>query len=276
MPGRPEVRFEPYGPCLFLIVNLLRRFVANVAGDRQPHDAVSRMEVRRLDPKDVANRPYQELLARLREAFPAPVSDRMHDAYFVFSILRALDQLDDLKSEVPLLGRPRTLDYAAAERAELAEEGRSAEDVGTPAGRSTGGHADLGASADADQRRAAAVHPQRHRVAAAGHLQPEPGFGRHVVRPDADRGGGHGDGVAARRLRPGAGGRRFHVRRDRDRALRREAGHREGVPGRHGQRRAGGRRHPGVRAEPLLPPERRRLARARREERRGGADPPGE
>ena len=51
----------------------------------------------------MANRPYQELLARLRDAFPAPVSDRKHDAYFVFSILRALDQVDDLKSEVPLL-----------------------------------------------------------------------------------------------------------------------------------------------------------------------------
>ena len=67
-------------------------------------------------------RPYQVHLARLRDAFPAPVSDRKHDAYFVFSILRALDQVDDLKSEVPLLGRPRALDYAAAERDELAEE----------------------------------------------------------------------------------------------------------------------------------------------------------
>ena len=55
----------------------------------------------------------------MRDAFPAPVSDRMHDAYFVFSILRVLDQLDDLKSEVPLLGRLRTLDYGAAERADL-------------------------------------------------------------------------------------------------------------------------------------------------------------
>ena len=77
----------------------------------------------------MTKRPYQELLARLRDTFPAPVSDRKHDAYFVFSILRALDQVDDLKSEVPLLGRPRTLDYAAAERAELSEEGRSVEEV---------------------------------------------------------------------------------------------------------------------------------------------------
>ncbi len=82
-----------------------------------------------LQPGGVTQRPYQELLARLRDTFPAPVSDRKHDAYFVFSILRALDQVDDLKSEVPLLGRPRTLDYAAAERAELSEEGRSVEEV---------------------------------------------------------------------------------------------------------------------------------------------------
>ena len=82
-----------------------------------------------LQPDGVTQRPYQELLARLRDTFPAPVSDRKHDAYFVFSILRALDQVDDLKSEVPLLGRPRTLDYAAAERAELSEEGRSVEEV---------------------------------------------------------------------------------------------------------------------------------------------------
>ena len=84
----------------------------------------------------MTKRPYQELLARLRDTFPAPVSDRKHDAYFVFSILRALDQVDDLKSEVPLLGRPRTLDYAAAERAELSEEGRSVEDPGGATPRS--------------------------------------------------------------------------------------------------------------------------------------------
>ena len=77
----------------------------------------------------MTERPYHELLKRMRDAFPAPVSDRKHDAYFVFSILRALDEVDDLKSEVPLLGRPRALDYAAAERAELNEEGRSVEEV---------------------------------------------------------------------------------------------------------------------------------------------------
>ncbi len=72
---------------------------------------------------------YHELLARIRDAFPAPVSDRMHDAYFVFSIMRALDQVDAMKSEVPLLGRTLALDYASAEQTEMAEEGCSVEEV---------------------------------------------------------------------------------------------------------------------------------------------------
>ena len=72
---------------------------------------------------------YHERLTRMRDAFPAPVSDRKHDAYFVFSIMRALDRIDAMKSQVPLLGRPRALDYAAAGQAALAEEGRSVEAV---------------------------------------------------------------------------------------------------------------------------------------------------
>ncbi len=58
--------------------------------------------------------PYQTIVQDLRQAFPQPVSDRVHDAYFVFSFLRALDQVDALKSVTPLLGRPETLDYDAA------------------------------------------------------------------------------------------------------------------------------------------------------------------
>ena len=58
--------------------------------------------------------PYRDIVAQLRTAFPAPVSDRVHDAYFVFSFLRALDQVDALKSAAPMLGVPVTLDYDAA------------------------------------------------------------------------------------------------------------------------------------------------------------------
>ena len=77
----------------------------------------------------MTNPVYHELLTRIRDTFPKPVSDRLHDAYFVFSIMRALDQVDAMKSEVPLLGRPRVLDYSAAEHAEMAEEGQSVEEV---------------------------------------------------------------------------------------------------------------------------------------------------
>src|SRR5262245_46560779 len=48
--------------------------------------------------------PYRVLLETLRRAFPQPVSDPVHDAYFVYSIFSALDRVDALKSEIPLLG----------------------------------------------------------------------------------------------------------------------------------------------------------------------------
>jgi glutamate/tyrosine decarboxylase-like PLP-dependent enzyme len=59
---------------------------------------------------------YRSQLEQLRLQFPQPVSDRFHDAYFVFSIMRALDQVDAMKSKVPLLGQMQELDYAAAEQ----------------------------------------------------------------------------------------------------------------------------------------------------------------
>ena len=64
--------------------------------------------------------PYAEIVRQLRQAFPQPVSDRVHDAYFVFSILRALDQLDAMKSVSPLLGKPEVLDYEAARQFRMA------------------------------------------------------------------------------------------------------------------------------------------------------------
>lgn len=73
---------------------------------------------------------YQELVSQLRTAFPAPVSDRVHDAYFVFSFLRALDQVDALKSAAPMLGTPAaTLDYDAARRCRVADQPSSLETV---------------------------------------------------------------------------------------------------------------------------------------------------
>ncbi|HEY0980749.1 pyridoxal phosphate-dependent decarboxylase family protein [Schlesneria sp.] len=64
---------------------------------------------------------YLDLVTSLRQAFPQPVSDRVHDAYFVFSFLRALDQLDEMKSVSPLLGKSEILDYDEAKRSRVAD-----------------------------------------------------------------------------------------------------------------------------------------------------------
>jgi L-2,4-diaminobutyrate decarboxylase len=72
---------------------------------------------------------YQQIVSQLRTAFPAPVSDRVHDAYFVFSFLRALDQVDALKSAAPMLGAPVTLDYNAARQKRVADQPNTLEAV---------------------------------------------------------------------------------------------------------------------------------------------------
>ncbi|NQV25592.1 MAG: aspartate aminotransferase family protein, partial [Rhodopirellula sp.] len=73
--------------------------------------------------------PYYKLVKSLRQAFPQPVSDRVHDAYFVFSIMRALDQVDAMKSVSPVLGSPRELNFDAARQARMATGTQSVEDV---------------------------------------------------------------------------------------------------------------------------------------------------
>jgi glutamate/tyrosine decarboxylase-like PLP-dependent enzyme len=72
---------------------------------------------------------YREKLEKIRLAFPQPVSDRVHDSYFVHSIMRALDLVDSLKSELPVLGPREPLDYEAAQRARLAERSSTVEEV---------------------------------------------------------------------------------------------------------------------------------------------------
>jgi hypothetical protein len=53
----------------------------------------------------------------------------MHDACFVPSILRALDQVDALKSAAPMLGPPVALDCDAARRERMPRDPRSLEAV---------------------------------------------------------------------------------------------------------------------------------------------------
>ena len=73
--------------------------------------------------------PYRDLLSQIRLTFPQPVSDRIHDSYFGFSLMRAIDQIDALKSEIPLLGGSRTVDYAEAREARMATDVSSVEQV---------------------------------------------------------------------------------------------------------------------------------------------------
>lgn len=72
---------------------------------------------------------YQELLESLRKAFPQPVSDPVHDGYVVFSILRALDQVDSLKSQTPILGVPSEPDYQRALLSRVGDAGQPLEAV---------------------------------------------------------------------------------------------------------------------------------------------------
>ena len=72
---------------------------------------------------------YRDLLASLRHEFPQPVSDPVHDAYMAFSVLRALDRVDALKSQAPILGSPVEPDFAAALAARVANQGQPLERV---------------------------------------------------------------------------------------------------------------------------------------------------
>lgn len=72
---------------------------------------------------------YRDNLAVLRKAFPQPVSDQEHDAWFVFSVLRALDRVDSMKSQRPILGEPKEIDFSEATSARVAESMASVEQV---------------------------------------------------------------------------------------------------------------------------------------------------
>lgn len=72
---------------------------------------------------------HEHLLCELRKTFPPPVSDSLHDAYFVYSISRALDQVDALKSQSPILGQPVAPNWNEARAARIADEGRALEAV---------------------------------------------------------------------------------------------------------------------------------------------------
>ena len=72
---------------------------------------------------------YRDILKKIRLAFPQPVSDAIHDSYFVHSIMRALDQVDDLKTHLPMLGDIVPGDFEKARKTTLPDAMASVEDV---------------------------------------------------------------------------------------------------------------------------------------------------
>ena len=72
---------------------------------------------------------YRDILENIRLAFPQPVSDPIHDSYFVHSIMRALDQVDALKTHLPMLGTIIPADFEGARQTTLPETMASVEDV---------------------------------------------------------------------------------------------------------------------------------------------------
>ena len=72
---------------------------------------------------------YRDTLEHIRRAFPQPVSDPIHDSYFVHSIMRALDQVDGLKMKLPTLGPVISGDFAEARNAAIPASVSSVEEV---------------------------------------------------------------------------------------------------------------------------------------------------
>ena len=72
---------------------------------------------------------YRDILEKIRLAFPHPVSDPIHDSYFVHSIMRALDQVDALKTHLPMLGDVVPGDFEKAKQTVLPDGMSTVEDV---------------------------------------------------------------------------------------------------------------------------------------------------
>lgn len=72
---------------------------------------------------------YRNILDRIRLAFPQPVSDTIHDSYFVHSMMRTLDQVDTLKTHLPFLGSIIQGDFEAAKQTKIPDTMSSVEAV---------------------------------------------------------------------------------------------------------------------------------------------------
>lgn len=74
---------------------------------------------------------HRDILEKIRLAFPQPISNTIHDSYFVHSIMRALDQVDGLKTHLPFLGNIVKGDFEDAKKMTIQESLSTVEDVTT-------------------------------------------------------------------------------------------------------------------------------------------------
>lgn len=72
---------------------------------------------------------YLNKLEHLKTVFPVPVSNPIMDGYFVHTVSRFLDLVDDLKSSAPLLGKIRIEHYESGPAAGFPEEMGSVAEV---------------------------------------------------------------------------------------------------------------------------------------------------
>ena len=72
---------------------------------------------------------YRDILEEIRLAFPQPTANPIHNSYFVHSIMRALDQVDELKTELPMLGEIIPADFDVARQTVLPQEMSTIEEV---------------------------------------------------------------------------------------------------------------------------------------------------
>jgi L-2,4-diaminobutyrate decarboxylase len=72
---------------------------------------------------------YSEILEHLKAGFPCPTSNPIMDGYFVHTLSRFLDRVDDLKSAVPILGQGQRANYGRHQESGFPEDMNSVEEI---------------------------------------------------------------------------------------------------------------------------------------------------
>ena len=72
---------------------------------------------------------YTEILEHLKTKFPCPISNPIMDGYFVHTLSRFLDRVDDFKSAVPILGQGQRSNYRQHHELRFPENMGSVEEI---------------------------------------------------------------------------------------------------------------------------------------------------